>query len=248
MNADADAERIAAGLHDVLRRRDDAARAAGRRPDDVALVAVSKTHPPEAVSAAAAASQTVFGESRVQEARAKIPLCSSRLEWHFIGRLQKNKVRQALPLFTLFHGVDSIELAEAMNCVCREEGLRARILLEINVAGESSKFGFSPASVAPVFPRLAACERLDLAGLMAIPPPVPKPELARTHFAFLRELREQLQAETGAGLPELSMGMTGDFEVAIAEGATMIRVGTAIFGERTAKTWRPTESSDHDDG
>jgi len=216
-----------------------AAARSGRESAEVTLIAVSKTHPPEAVSAALEAGQRVFGESRVQEARAKIPAVPGRALWHFIGHLQKNKIRQALPWFELFHGVDSLGLARDIARIAAEEGSRPRVLLEINVAGEASKFGLSPEHLRNQMEEFLSLDRLDIGGLMCIPPPQPKAELARRYFVALRELRDRMQTEFRVPLPTLSMGMSGDFEVAIEEGATMVRVGTAIFGERAGKAWKP---------
>jgi pyridoxal phosphate enzyme (YggS family) len=227
-------------LAEVRARMAEAARKAGRKPDEIELVAVSKTHPPEAIQEAIAAGQVLFGENRVQEARVKMPLVSSRARWHFIGHLQKNKVRQALPVFEMLHSIDSLALARDVQRIAEEDGQRPRVLLEVNVAGEGSKFGFKPAALEQELEVLIAeMPRLDVGGLMAIPPFAPKAEESRKYFAILRELRDRLQEKLRVGLPELSMGMSGDYEVAIEEGATLVRVGTAIFGERTGKTWRP---------
>jgi len=231
---------IAERLAEVRTRMAGAARKAGRKPEDIALVAVTKTHPPDALQEAIAAGQTLFGENRVQEALAKMPLVSSRARWHFIGHLQKNKIRQALRSFELLHSIDSLELAREVQRAAEEDGQRQRVLLEVNVAGEGSKFGFKPAALEIEMETLIAdMPRLEVLGLMAIPPFSPKPGDSRPYFAALRELRERLQETLRVGLPELSMGMSGDFEVAIEEGATLVRVGTAIFGERTGKTWKP---------
>jgi len=231
---------IAERLEEVRGRMAGAARKAGRAPGDIELVAVTKTHPPEALQEAIAAGQTLFGENRVQEALAKMPLVSSRARWHFIGHLQKNKVRQALPVFEMLHSIDCLALARDVQRIAEEDGQRPRVLLEVNVAGEGSKFGFKPAALeAELETLIAEMPRLDVRGLMAIPPFSPKPEDSRRHFAALRTLRDALQEKLRAGLPELSMGMSGDYEVAIEEGATLVRVGTAIFGERTGKTWKP---------
>ncbi len=216
-----------------------AAARVGRDAADVTLVAVSKTHPPESVSAVLAAGQGIFGESRVQEARAKIPLVAGRARWHFIGHLQRNKIRHALPLFELFHGVDSLEIARDIERIATEDGALPRVLLEVNVAGEGSKFGFSPEKIRAQIEELLALKRLTIEGLMCIPPPQPRAEMARPFFVALRELRDQLQEEFRISLPQLSMGMSGDFAVGIEEGATLVRVGTAIFGDRCGKTWKP---------
>ena len=210
----------------------EAATRAGRSADEIQLVAVSKTHPAESVRKAIGAGQTLFGESKVQEARAKIPDLPSSLRWHFIGHLQKNKIRHALPLFELFHSVDSLALAQDMNRIAGESGHHPRILLEVNVSGEGSKFGFNPEKLRAELESLLALPRLTVEGLMTIPPLAPEAEHSRPFFVKLRELRNKLEGEFNLRLPELSMGMTNDFPIAIEEGATMIRVGTAIFGER----------------
>jgi PLP dependent protein len=205
---------------------------AGRSADDVELIAISKTHDAERVREAYDAGQNVFGESRVQEARVKIPELPSSLRWHFVGHLQKNKVRQALPLFDLIHSVDSLALAKDINRIAEEEGLHPRVLLEVNVAGEGSKFGFKPDQLQREIDSLLELARLTIEGLMTIPPLMPEPEASRQFFVELRELRDRLQSEFAIALPQLSMGMTNDFAVAVEEGATLVRVGTAIFGER----------------
>lgn len=212
-----------------------AAKRAGRGLSEVELIAVSKTHPPEAVREIFDAGQILFGESRVQEAKAKIPLIPSQARWHFIGHLQRNKIRQALPLFEMFHGIDSLSIASDISRIATETGSHPRILLEINLAGESTKFGFSPQTVRGELEQILKLDRLQLEGLMIIPPPAEEPEESRRYFARLRELRDALQEEFKIVLPHLSMGMSGDFEVAVEEGATLVRVGTAIFGERPRK-------------
>ena len=209
-----------------------AAARSGRKIKDVELVAVSKGHPPEAIAEAVAAGQTLFGESKVQEAKVKVAEAASMARWHFIGHLQKNKVRQALPLFELIESIDSLELARDVDRIAEELGLRPRVLLEVNVAGESSKFGFSPEKLRAQMEELLALPRLEIEGLMTVPPPVPEAEDSRRYFAQLRELRDALQREFSMGLPALSMGMSGDYPVAVEEGATLVRVGTALFGER----------------
>jgi pyridoxal phosphate enzyme (YggS family) len=229
-------DRLAAVREAIAR----AASATGRDPAQVELVAVSKTHPPAAIREIADAGQCVFGESRIQEARAKIPLLPSRLHWQFIGHLQKNKIRAALPLFELFHSIDSLDLARNVDRIADEEGQRPKVLLEVNVAGEASKFGFGPDTLAAQLDELLALDRLEIMGLMTIAPYAPEPENSRPYFRRLRELRDRLQQDAGAGLPHLSMGMSGDYLVAVAEGATLVRVGSAIFGERSGKQWQPS--------
>jgi pyridoxal phosphate enzyme (YggS family) len=207
-----------------------------RRPaGSVELVAVSKTHPPELIRQAFEASQLLFGENRVQEAKAKIPELPARLRWHLIGHLQSNKIRQALPLFEMFHGVDSVELLEEIQRIAADLGLFPRILLQINVAGESSKFGFAPEKLFSEIERIVGAERIQIEGLMTIPPLSANPEDSRKYFVLLRQLRDRLEKEFRLSLPHLSMGMSGDYWVAVEEGATLVRVGTAIFGERRAK-------------
>jgi len=226
-------EEIVTNLARVQERIAEAAEKSGRSPDDIELVAVSKTHPAEKVQAAAEAGQVLFGESRVQEARVKIPLLPSRLRWHFIGHLQKNKIRHALPLFELFHGIDSLALAQDLQRIADEDGMSPRVLLQVNVAGEASKHGFAPQALRRELEALLSLGRLTIEGLMTIPPLAPEAEAARRHFVALRELRNQLEADCDVRLPQLSMGMSDDFPVAIEEGATLVRVGSAIFGERS---------------
>jgi pyridoxal phosphate enzyme (YggS family) len=209
--------------------------AAGRPDGSVQLVAVTKTHPVEVIQKAIDAGQLIFGENRVQEARAKIPELSSRIRWHLIGHLQSNKIRPALPLFQLIHGVDSVELLADIDRIAAELGVFPRILLQVNLAGEASKFGFSPAKLLEQIETIAGFKRANIEGLMTIPPLAPSPEHSRPYFVALRELRDRLARESGFPLPELSMGMSDDYGIAIAEGATMVRVGTAIFGERRAR-------------
>src|SRR2546423_10224481 len=224
---------IAENLDGVRGQIAEAAKKGGRAIEEIELVAISKTHEAEKVRAAFDAGQQLFGESRVQEARAKIPLLPSAARWHFVGRLQKNKIRHALPLFELFHSVDSIELARDMNRIADEEGLRPRVLLEVNVAGEGSKIGFAPENLREQMESLLALARLTIEGLMTAPPLAPQDAATRKYFAKLRELRDKFTAQFQVALSHLSMGMTGDFMVAIEEGATLVRVGTAIFGQRT---------------
>ncbi len=212
-----------------------AAAKAGRDVKDVELVAIAKTHPAEKVREAVEAGQTLFGENRVQEARAKISELSSNIRWHFVGHLQKNKVRQALPLFEMIHSVDSLALAQDINRIAEEEGLYPRVLLEVNVAGEGSKFGFAPDDLREQMEALLALPRLSIEGLMCIPPLVVESEDSRKFFVQVRELRDSLEKEFNTKLPQLSMGMTQDFPIGIQEGATLVRVGTAIFGERSKK-------------
>jgi hypothetical protein len=223
---------IADNLEQVCKQIADAAAKSGRSADDVELVAITKTHPAEKVREAIEAGQTLFGESRVQEARAKIPELPSTTRWHFVGHLQKNKIRHALPLFEMFHSIDSFALAQDMNHIAEEQGMHPRVLLEINVAGEGSKFGFAPDKLHQQMQELLALPRLSIEGLMCIPPISDEAQSSRQYFVQLRELRDLLEKQFNVKLPQLSMGMTNDFPIAVEEGATLVRVGTAIFGKR----------------
>jgi pyridoxal phosphate enzyme (YggS family) len=223
---------IAENLAEVGQRISAACRRAVRDPADVELIAVSKTFPADAVREAAAAGQHVFGESRLQEAEPKIALLPGSLHWHFIGRVQRNKVRRILPLFEVIHAVDSFALASYMNGIAAELGLFPKILLQVNVAGEASKGGFEPAVLRRELASMLDLDRLEIMGLMCIPPAGPDAESARPWFVALRGLRDVLAGESGVPLSSLSMGMSGDYEVAIEEGASHVRVGSAIFGRR----------------
>jgi pyridoxal phosphate enzyme (YggS family) len=223
---------VAENLERVGEQIAQAAVKACRVANEIELVAITKTHPVERVCEAIEAGHLLFGESRVQDARAKIPELPSNLRWHFVGHLQKNKIRHALPLFELFHGVDSLALAQEMNRVAGEEGMHPRILLEVNVAEEGSKFGFNAETLRAEMEPLLAFSRLSIEGLMCIPPFADEAETSRKFFVQLRELRDSLEKEFDVKLPHLSMGMTNDFPIAAEEGATLVRVGTAIFGER----------------
>lgn len=229
------AERLA----EITGRIAEACRRAGRDPREVELLAVSKTFPPAAVRELAEAGQLLFGENRVQEAEPKIAALPARLRWHLVGHLQRNKVRRALPLFEAFHGVDSLRLARELADTAAELGLFPRIYLEVNVAGEETKFGFRPADLRAAWPELLEMPRLEIQGLMAIPPPAEDPRDARRWFVALQDLRDRLAQDGGVSLPGLSMGMSADFEVAVEEGSTLVRVGTALFGGR-----RRAEESD----
>ena len=219
-------------VHDEVAQ---AAAKAGRAVEEIELVAITKTHAAEKVREAIEAGHTLFGESRVQEARAKIPELPSNLRWHFVGHLQKNKIRHALPLFEMIHSVDSLALAQEINRIAEEEGMHPRVLLEVNVAGEASKFGFSQEKLRDQMESLLALPRLSILGLMTIPPLAEDAEASRKYFVQLRQLRDHLQTEFRVDLAQLSMGMTQDFPVAVEEGATLVRVGTAIFGERSKR-------------
>ena len=226
---------VSQNLERVREQIAQAAAKAGRAVEDIELVAITKTHPAEKVREAIETGQTLFGESRVQEARAKIPELPSNTRWHFVGHLQKNKIRHALPLFDMIHSVDSLVLAQDIDRIAEEEGLHPRVLLEVNMAGEGSKFGFSSEKLHDQMEELLALPRLSILGLMTIPPFAEEAEESRKYFIQLRELRDRLQTRFRVDLAQLSMGMTQDFPVAIEEGATLVRVGTAIFGERRSR-------------
>jgi len=199
----------------------------------VQLIAVSKTVPSERLRDALEEGQSHFGESKLQEAEGKIADLPSSICWHFIGRVQRNKVRKLLPLFDVFHAIDSLKLAAYTNEVAKELGLFPKVFLQINVGAEESKGGFTFDELRAGMDRILALERLEILGLMCIPPEVPDPEQARPWFALLRQERDALEKSFQTTLPFLSMGMSGDYEVAIEEGATHVRVGSAIFGKRS---------------
>ena len=217
----------------VRERIDRSAQRAHRNADEVELVAASKTYPAGIVREAfEEAGQELFAESRVQEALVKIPALPSRLRWHFIGHLQSNKIRKALPLFELIHGVDTPEIGREIDRIAGEMGLFPRVLLEVNVSGEGSKHGFEPELLERDLEGLLALPRLQVEGFMTMAPLASDQESARPFFAQLRELRDRLAVQAGIPLQTLSMGMSGDFEVAVEEGATLVRVGSALFGDR----------------
>ena len=216
----------------IRRRIAAACERSGRDPASVTLLAVAKGHPPEAVTAAAKLGLVLFGENKVQEARAKIPLCPDRLRWQMIGHLQTNKCRDAVDLFEMIESVDSLRLAEEIDRRAALAGKTMPVLLEVNLAGEASKFGYQPEQLLLDLPRLKTFPRIHIQGLMTVPPWTPDPEKTRPLFRRLRELKEQCAVVLGTPLPQLSMGMSGDFETAIEEGATLVRIGTALFGPR----------------
>lgn len=206
---------------------------AGRDVSSVEVIAVSKTIAATSVREAFEAGQYHFGESKIQEAEPKIETLPSALHWHFIGRVQRNKVRKLLQIFDVIHAVDSFRLASFANEVARELGLYPKIFLQVNVGQEASKGGYPPEALRAEMESLLTLERLEIIGLMCIPPVGPDAESARPWFASLRKLRDAMEIEYQVKLPALSMGMSGDFEVAIEEGATHVRVGSAIFGKRS---------------
>lgn len=225
---------IAANLARILEEIAAVCARCGRDPATVRLVAVSKTHPAEAVQAAAAAGQTLFGESYVQEFLAKANAVALPVQWHFIGHLQSNKARYLPGKVAMIHSVDRLSLAEEIDRQWRARGLTAEVLIEVNLGGESSKSGVGEAELEPLLRRLATLPHLAVRGLMTLPPYCDDPEEVRPYFRRLRELAARLEALSlpGVVMRELSMGMSHDFAVAIEEGATLVRIGTAIFGER----------------
>jgi pyridoxal phosphate enzyme (YggS family) len=228
-------EHIPTRLAEIRDRIANAAGRAGRRPEDVTLIAVSKTHPFDAIRAAADAGQVHFGENKVQEALQKIAQSTdTRLRWHLIGHLQSNKAKKAAGAVHAIHAVDSVDLLRKVDQSAREAGRAVDVLIQVDLALEETKFGAPVDAVAGIVSAAADCTAARLTGLMLLPPIAENPEDARPWFARLRALRDELLASGAAAdrLQHLSMGMSHDFEVAIEEGATMVRVGTAIFGER----------------
>lgn len=227
-------------LEEIQREIGRACERSRRAREEVLLLPVTKGHPAEVVARLDGLGFRVFGESKVQEAKAKISNTPGRCRWHMIGHLQSNKCRDAARLFAMVESVDSVGLAEELQKCCEREGRTLPILLEVNVAGESTKYGFSPAAALEAIEPINKLDRLELHGLMAIAPYSPNPERSRPYFARLRELRGEAEKILGAPLPQLSMGMSGDYAVAIEEGATIVRIGTALLGERVSVA-RPAE-------
>ena len=210
----------------------EAAEKAGRDPSSVRLVAVSKKQDTEKLRVLWKCGQRIFGENRVQEARVKIPEMPSGGEWHFIGGLQTNKAKDAVECFDVIESVDRLDLATELQKRAEVAGKKLRVFLEVNVGGEAAKHGCAPEKAAELLAQVQPLSRLEVQGLMAIPPFREDPENARPFFQKLREIRDHLEQGSGMALPELSMGMSHDYPVAIAEGATLVRIGTALFGPR----------------
>jgi pyridoxal phosphate enzyme (YggS family) len=224
---------IEQNLSQVRERMERAATRTGRDPGEIRLIAVSKTVPVERINEAIAAGATTFGENYVQEARHKIEeIGRPGIHWHFIGHLQTNKAKYAVRLFDLIHSVDSIKVAQALDTRAAAEGKVMDCLIETNISQEESKFGITSEYTLTLAQEMTQLKNISLKGLMTMPPYFDDPESSRPYFIALRQLKETIERE-GIPLPELSMGMTTDFEVAIEEGATMVRVGRAIFGERS---------------
>ncbi len=222
---------IAENIHTVKEKMAAAAQRAGRSLDDCQLLVVSKTWPAEIV-AEAGAEHPLLGESKLQEAEVKIAELDDSISWHYIGHVQRNKVRKILPLFDVIHAVDSLKLARYTNNVAGELGIKAKVFIQINQGAEESKHGFSEADLRAQLAELMQLENLDIQGLMSIPPASENAEGARAWFRQLRELRDELNQLDGVALPLLSMGMSHDYEIAIEEGSNIVRVGSAIFGSR----------------
>jgi PLP dependent protein len=225
-------DEIRLNLEEVRRRMAVACVRVGRAPEEVELIAVSKTFPVECLREALAAGQRVFGESRQQEAQPKMEALPSSVCWHFIGRVQRNKVRKLVGVFDMLHAVDSLRLAAYIDGVAEEFGVFPKLFLQVNVGGEESKGGFEPEVLRSELEGVLRLKRLEVCGLMCIPPVEREAEASRKWFVALRELRDELERSFGVPLRGLSMGMSGDYEVAIEEGATHVRVGSAIFGRR----------------
>jgi len=226
---------LAENLAKVRERIAAACARAGRKPEDVRLIAISKTFPPERIRQAYEAGLRDFGENRVQEAAAKRPALSDlTATWHLVGHLQSNKAKPARELFHWIHSVDSLRLAEKLDKVAQCRGERLPVLIEVNLGGEAAKAGAESSAVGELAEALSRLETLDVRGLMVIPPFLEEPEMVRPYFRRLRELAKEVAARDlpNVSMQELSMGMSHDFEVAIEEGATMVRIGTAIFGPR----------------
>ena len=224
---------LAASFQKVQQQIETACGRVGRDPGSVSLLAVTKSQPPEVIRAAADLGQVLFAENRVQEAKAKIPLCPGHLRWHMIGHLQSNKCRDAVHLFECIESVDRLSLAEEINKWAEKSARTMPLLLEVNIAGEASKFGYKPEALLADLERINALRRVEIHGLMTIAPWTENAEKVRPVFRQLRELKEQCENVLGAPLPHLSMGMSSDFEVAIEEGATIVRIGTLLFGLRS---------------
>jgi len=223
---------LSANLTAIQSRIDAACARVNRDSSSVTLLAVSKGQPPEAIRAAVDAGLTLFGESKVQEAKVKISLCPGRLRWQMIGHLQSNKCRDAVHFFQMIQSVDSFSLAQEIDKWSRASAKTLPILLEVNIAGEASKFGFPPELLLAELEKINALDRIEIHGLMTIAPWTLEVEKVRPLFRRMRELKSQCEQILGAPLPQLSMGMSGDFEVAIEEGSTLVRIGTALFGAR----------------
>ncbi|MEW6109781.1 MAG: YggS family pyridoxal phosphate-dependent enzyme [Nitrospirota bacterium] len=229
-------EQLLNNIKDVYRRISHAAMKAGRSPDEIRLIAVTKNIESNIIKKAVEIGLREFGENRIQEAQRKISdfrfqISDSDVKWHFVGHLQKNKAKYAVDLFDLIHSVDSVELSQEINKQAEKNGKIQKILLQVKLSDEAAKHGIIKGKYIDLIRAVSSMKNLSIEGLMTIPPFFDSPEMTRPFFRELRKIRDESEG-LGFRLPELSMGMTGDFEVAIEEGATMVRIGTAIFGER----------------
>lgn len=227
---------IAANLEQIRRRIVDACRRSGRSPQEVTILAVGKGHAPESIREAAKCGLTLFGESKVQELKQKTAQCQGHLRWDFIGHLQTNKCREAARIARMIHSVDSERVAQSLNAACEKLAKTIPVLLEINVSGEASKYGFHPDEALEKLRILNALARLEIHGFMTMAPWSKEAESARPYFRRLKQLQKEAEEILGDPLPELSMGMSGDFEAAVEEGATIVRIGNALFGKRLQTT------------
>ena len=237
---------FSSNLAAIRKRIETACGRAGRNPSSVTMLAVSKGQTPDAIRAAAEAGLTVFGESKVQEAKVKISMCPGNLRWQMIGHLQSNKCRDAVHFFEMIQSVDSLSLAGEINKFAGNSAKTMPILIEINVAGESSKFGYEPKRLLAELKEINRLPKIEIHGLMTIAPWAEEPEKVRPIFRRLREIKSECEQILGAPLPHLSMGMSGDFEIAIEEGSTLVRIGTALFGARASNRKKP-ESNQPDE-
>jgi len=224
---------VTSALDSVRERVKEACHKASRDPSTVRIVAVSKQMAVSRIRQLLEAGHTLLGENRIQEALAKVTEIDQQVEWHMVGHLQTNKARQAVGVFSLIHSVDSVRLLDEINRVATARNLKQPVLLQVNLSGETTKSGVSEEQLPPLLDACALLDHVQLCGLMTLPPRVETPDEARKWFSRLRELRETAASRLSRPLPELSMGMSNDFEAAIAEGATLVRIGRAIFGERT---------------
>lgn len=226
-------EKIAENLSTVMKRISIAAQSCGRDPQSISLVAATKSQSATAMCKALEAGVGIVGENYIQEAQGKFDILTDpSTRWHFIGRLQSNKAKYAVRIFELIHSVDSVKLAAELDKQAGKTGKVQQILVQVNISREPAKTGVGPEQTLELIRTIAAFPNIRVQGLMTMPPFFDAPELARPYFATLRQLRDKVQHALGMPLKDLSMGMTGDFEVAIQEGATLVRIGTAIFGDR----------------
>ena len=226
---------IADNLASVIQHIGEAARKAGRNPDSICLIVISKQVSSEKIIEAYQAGSKCFGENKVQEAISKIDEVNAKdVSWHFIGHLQKNKIKYLDSRFDLIHSIDSLSLAEKISAHCEGRNRQQSVLLQVNISGEEAKFGMTPSELEEQLPSFGQLQGIQVQGLMTIPPQNPDAENSRQYYSALRELRDKFQAKNieGIELKELSMGMTNDYSIAVEEGATLVRVGTAIFGQR----------------